>query len=233
MKFKLHASSAGKIFGVKGLGKTGETFLNDWMKEKFFDRKKEFDSKFLEKGNFCEQQALDYSAKILGFEHSFKNDEYFEDDYFCGTPDLILENQRLIVDIKNSWDCFTFPLFEELLPNPDYYLQLQVYMHLTGIHNAKLVYCLMDAPSDLINKETKRQAWASGLMGFPDENILEHVRQRMIYSNMPDNYRIKTFDVEFDKGIISKLRERVKICQDYIENNDVFKKYLNGITQVT
>ena len=226
-EFKLHASSADKIFGVKGLGKTGETYLNDWMKERVFGRKKEFDSKYFEKGNFCEQDALDFSAKILGFEHSYKNDEYFEDEHFCGTPDLILEKDGLIVDIKNSWDCFTFPLFEEEIPNQGYYLQLQIYMHLTGYRKAKLVYCLMDAPNDLINKEAKRQAWASGLMGFANEDILGHVKQRMIYSNMPDKLRIKSFDISYDEKVIDKLKGRVNECKQYVKSNIIFKSFIN------
>ncbi|MDH5825807.1 hypothetical protein [Sphingobacterium faecium] len=223
--FKLHASSAVKIAGVKALGATGINFIYEWMKEKVYQKKSEFDSKYFEKGNFCEQPALDFSAAKLGFEHSFKNDEYFEDDYFCGTPDLILEQSNLIVDIKNSWDCFTFPLFEDDIPSKGYYYQLQVYMHLTGIHNSKLVYCLMDAPTDLINKETRRQAWAAGHMGFATEDLSAAVLDKMTYSNVNDDLRLKVFDVAFDPSAIAFLQQRVKECQEIVSNSKFFQTY--------
>lgn len=224
-QFKLHASSAGKVAGIKALGATGVNYVNQWMKEKVYLKRYEFDSKFFEKGNFCEEEALKFSAQKLGFEHSFKNDEYFEDDYFCGTPDLILEESQLIVDIKNSWDCFSFPLFEEEIPNKDYYYQLQVYMHLTGIHNAKLVYCLMDAPTDLINKETRRQAWAAGHMGFATEDLQQEVLNKMTYSNVHDDLRIKSFDIEYSSEAINFLTGRVKQCQEIVSTSKFYQQY--------
>lgn len=223
--FKLHASSAIKIAGVKGLGATGENFLNEWMKEKVYQKRSEFDSKYFEKGNFCEQPALEFSAGILGFEHFNKNDEYFEDEYFCGTPDLILEESKLIVDIKNSWDCFTFPLFDDTITSKAYYYQLQVYMHLTGIHDSKLVYCLMDAPTDLINKETRRQAWAAGHMGFATDELSAAVKDKMTYSNVNNDLRIKSFDLKYDPTAISFLTERVKQCQEIVSNSTFFQQY--------
>lgn len=120
-----------------------------------------------------------------------KNEKYFEDDYFCGTPDLILEDE--ILDIKNSWDCFTFPLFENEIPTKDYFYQLQVYMHLTGKRKARLVYVLLNTPEDL-TWETQND-----------------------YSSLDKKYRIKTFSIEYDESVIEDLKQRVINIREFIK----------------
>ena len=140
-EFKIRASASGKLMTKprsksEVLSKTTMTYLQEWTKQEVYGFRKSISSKYLDKGNAVEDDAIDYAAKKLGWLFASKNDEYFEDDFFCGTPDVILEDK--IIDIKSSWDCFTFPLFEDEIPNKDYFYQLQVYMHLTGKKMAEL-----------------------------------------------------------------------------------------------
>ena len=67
------------------------------------------------------------------------------DEYFTGEPDLIVDG--VVMDIKNSWDLWTFPLFEKEIPTKDYYLSITgLYMYLLGLEKAKLIYVLLDTP---------------------------------------------------------------------------------------
>lgn len=195
-EFKIRASASGKLMTKprsksEVLSKTTITYLQEWAKQEVYGVRKSISSKYLDKGNAVEDEAINYAAQELGWLFASKNDEYFEDDFFCGTPDVILEDT--IIDIKSSWDCFTFPLFEDDIPNKDYYYQLQVYMHLTGKRKAELVYCLMNTPDELAY-----------------EDVFD-------YSNLSSKYRIKSFYIDYDEEVIEQLKEAVLNSRNYIK----------------
>jgi hypothetical protein len=195
-EFKIRASASGKLMTKprsksEVLSKTTITYLQEWAKQEVYGVRKSISSKYLDKGNAVEDEAIDYAAQELGWLFASKNEEYFEDDFFCGTPDVILEDK--IIDIKSSWDCFTFPLFEDDIPNKDYYYQLQVYMHLTGKRKAELVYCLMNTPDELAY-----------------EDVFD-------YSNLSSKYRIKSFYIDYDEDVIEQLKEAVLNSRNYIK----------------
>lgn len=215
--FKVRASGAGDITGVKGLGKTGETFCANWLKEKLYDRRKNFKNKYTEKGLVMEDEAIAYASKHLSWGDVSKNDEWFEDDYLTGTPDILIPKMDLVIDIKNSYDCYTFPLFDTEIPTKGYELQLQVYMALTGYSKAQLVYCLMDAPLDIMQAEMRRLSWVEGLRGEIPLELHDKVKQEMTYSHLPSHLRLKVFDVKKDDNVIDFIYSRVKECRVYID----------------
>lgn len=190
-EFKLRASAAGTLVpNGKGslISAGGKTYLKEWIASQIYGVEKQIKSKYIDKGVMMEDQAINFAVKMLDIEFALKNESRFEDDYFTGEPDMILNDR--IIDIKNSWDCFTFPLFETEIPNSDYFYQLQVYMHLTGKRNATLVYVLLDDPAT---------NWEAGI----------------IY-DVEDKYRIKTFDVEYDPMVIESLINKVIEARQYI-----------------
>ena len=195
-KFKIRASGVGQIMTnsrKKGeLSKTTLSYVDQWIKEQIYGVNKDFSSKYTDKGNRMEDAAIDYVEEHLNYDFLIKNEEYFEDDYFKGTPDLILKDE--IIDIKNSWDCFTFPLLAKELPNKDYYYQLQVYMHLTGKRKAKVIYVLMDTPEDLLG----------------------YYNSAVSYQNVDSKYRIKAFEVEYSQEVIEAIKTRVNEIREYI-----------------
>lgn len=195
-EFRIRASAAGKLMTKprsksEVLSKTTKDYLQQWVKEQIYGVRKSIKSKYLDKGNAVEEDAIKYAAKELGWLFAEKNEELFKDDYFVGTPDVILEDR--IIDIKSSWDCFTFPLYYNAIPNKDYYYQLQVYMYLTGKRKAQLVYVLMNTPEELTFE-------------FSHD-----------YSEISSDYRIKTFDVDYDANAIHHLQEQVKESRQYIK----------------
>ena len=195
-EFKIRASASGKLAvsprsKSEALSKTTKGYIQEWLACEIYGVRKQIKSKYLDKGNRVEDEAINYASEELGWLFATKNDEYFEDDYFCGTPDVILEDT--IVDIKSSWDCFSFPLFEDKINSKDYFYQLQVYMHLTGKRKAQLCYVLMNTPSDIAYGNTED------------------------YSNLHSKYRIKTFDIDYDPEVIHSLQEKVITSRKYIK----------------
>jgi len=196
MRFKIRASASGKLMTKSrskdgALSKTALNYVEDWYKEQIYGVKKNIDNKYLRKGISVEDNAIEYAASQLGWLFAEKNEEYFEDSHFCGTPDVILDDT--IIDIKSSWDCFTFPLFEDEIPNKDYYYQLQTYMALTGLKKAQLVYVLMDTPESI-------------------------ERDAVSYESVESKYRIKIFDVDYDEEVVESMRDKVQYVRDNVIN---------------
>lgn len=113
-----------------------------------------------------------------------------EDDYFTGTPDCIFED--MVIDIKAPFSHKTFPLFDDKIPTIDYMYQIQGYLCLTGLKKAKVVYVLMDTPKEL------------------DKNAL-------CYEFVDKKYRIREFDFEYNEILVSKIKDRVDLCREYLK----------------
>lgn len=193
-EFKIRASAVGLIMTnprskSEPLSQTCITYLQDWVKEQVYGVEKKIKSKYLTKGLDVESIAIDYYAEVKGLGFVVPNADFFWDDLFTGTPDLI--HNGIVYDLKSSWDCFTFPLFETEIDR-SYFGQLQIYMHLSGMKKAKLVYTLQNTPDELEWDEPKD------------------------YSGIPDKYRIKEFDFDYDEKYIESVYDRVLECRSYI-----------------
>ncbi len=192
-QFKCHCSAIGQIMkndrSGKGMGETAKTYLKTWVKEQIYGVRKDAYSKAMDKGIQCELGAIDYAAEVLKWGMVFKNDEMFSNEWLVGTPDLILPDR--IIDIKCPWDCFTFPLFDDI--PEEYFYQIQGYLDLTGKDLGEVVYVLMNTPEDLV-------------FGEPED-----------YSNVPAEYRVKSFRVERDQSCIDAIHDRVELCREYVK----------------
>lgn len=212
-QFRIRCSSIGKIMGQRGLGQIGKSYLDQWITEQVYGRTKEFYSKFTEKGTVNEESGLDFIAGQLGYGLLVKNEKTFRNKHLIGTPDVILTDH--IIDEKNSWDCFTFPLTDTEVPNMDYYYQGQGYMELTGINKYKLIYVLSDTPDNLIYREASNFCYKNG-QDLTDD-ILDAYREQMKYNNIDAALRIKVFEFERDEETIKKIYERVEEARTYID----------------
>jgi hypothetical protein len=185
-----------------GLGVATQTYLKKWYAEQMFGVREEIHSKYLDKGNHCEQEAIDICAERFGLGLLEKNQVHFNDEHFQGTPDVITD--EFIIDIKCSWDGTTFLESVTSPINKDYECQLQVYMHLTGIKKAKLVYVLLDTP-DFIN--------------YGNE---------ITYSHIPIEQRFYAFDLDYDPAMIEAMQTKVNNAKIFLDEYDQRIKSLLG-----
>lgn len=197
------------------LSQTAKTYCENWVKEKLYNRTKEFTSKYTDKGIEVEGDAITFIAEQLNLGLVFKNEERFENEFMVGTPDLILAD--CVIDNKSSWDCFTFPLFAEE-PDKAYWWQLQGYMALTGKDNAKLIYTLMNTPEWIIDNEVEKEL----RMNRVDLNeVTMEVRQEMSaryrYDDLKPSLRLKEYDFSRDNEAIEQIHQQVIKCRKYIE----------------
>lgn len=193
--FKIRASASGKLMvnpraKNETLSETTKSYVQEWVKEHIYGVKNEIRSKYLNKGLMLEDAAIDKAIEWLDLPFTMKNEKFFEDDFFTGTPDLIVDG--IVYDIKCSWSCFSFPLFENEIPTKDYFYQLQVYLHLTGCKKAVLTYVLLNTPEELTYEEKHN------------------------YDNVDKKYKIKTFEIEYDENVIEDLKNRIINVRNYL-----------------
>ena len=219
MNLKIRCSQIGKIMTKprsksEVLSQTTKSYLEQLCKEIIYNTKYTFSSKYTDKGNIVEDNSIDFIAEQLEYGMLIKNEQYYSNDFICGTPDIITNDE--VIDVKNSWDCFTFPLFSDEVPNKDYYYQLQCYMALTGLKKAKLIYVLSDTPISIIEKEAY---WYCKNNGYDelDMDIYKEFEQRMTYKDVSPDAKIKVFDIEHNDDVIAEIYERVNLCRDYVK----------------
>ena len=218
-EFKIRASGAGAIMTnprskSETLSKTCITYLETWVKEQIYNRRKEVTTKYMDKGLICEDNSLDMVAKNMNIALLIKNEKHYKDDFMTGTPDAVLKD--CVIDVKSSWDAFTFPLFATEIPEKTYYWQLQTYMALTKKKHSKLIYTLLDTPTHLIQNEAYWYYKKNGYGELTDEMLAEFTK-KMTYQDVPEKYKYKSFDIDRNDADIQLIKDRVIECREYIK----------------
>ena len=216
---KIRCSALGKIMTnarskSEVLSKTCKSYLQELAIEEMYGIKKEFSSRYTDKGIEVERTSIDLVQDNCDFGFMYKNEEHFENDYLTGTPDVNTDN--ILLDVKSSYDATTFPWFEEEIPNKDYYYQLQGYMALCNKRKSVLAYCLVNTPFQIVEDEVRRAHWKEHLIDESEE-LRADVEARHNFDHIPPEKRIKTFEVRYDKDVVKAIYERIKECRKYYE----------------
>jgi len=216
---KIRCSALGKIMTnarskSEVLSKTCKSYLQELAIEEMYGIKKEFSSRYTDKGIEVERESIDLVQDNCDFGFMYKNEEHFENDYLTGTPDVNTDN--ILLDVKSSYDATTFPWFEEEIPNKDYYYQLQGYMALCNKRKSVLAYCLVNTPFQIVEDEVRRAHWQEHLIDESEE-LRADVEARHNFDHIPPEKRIKTFEVRYDKDVVKAIYERIKECRKYYE----------------
>jgi hypothetical protein len=223
---KIRCSAIGKIMTnsrskSEVLSKTCKTYLQELAIEEMYGIKKEFSSRYTDKGIEVERESIDLVQEVSDFGFMYKNEEFFENDFLTGTPDVNTDN--ILLDVKSSYDASTFPFFAEDIPNKDYYYQLQGYMALCNKRKSVLAYCLVNTPYQIVEDEVRRAHWKEHLIDESEE-LRADVEARHNFDHIPPEKRIKTFEVRYDKDVVKAIYDRVKECREY------YKTLINGQT---
>ena len=212
--FKISCSQIGLIMTESkpkgGLSVGAKTYCENWLLSKIYEKQKMFQSKYTNKGILCEEETILFLEDAENWGIAFKNDIRKSSDYIHGECDVLLVDK--VVDIKNSFDFSTFPIFENEIPDKNYNWQIQGYMHLYKRKKGEVIYCLMDAPEEIIRKE----AYFKLGRDYTEIQYLDFAQQ-YFYSHFPNELRIKKFEFEFDSEKIKAVEDKVKLCREYIK----------------
>lgn len=196
----------------------GQSYIQDWLREQpeLYGRRKEFTNKYTYKGNEMEDASIEFIEAMLGYDFLFKNEESFQNDWIVGTPDVIQSDH--VIDVKNSFDQTTFPLFKSEVPSKDYWWQGQGYMWLTGRNQYKLIYTLMNSPEELIYSAARSYCYANYLdLDLYLDEVYEKHREMMTYDDVDPSLRIKVFEFDRDDEAIELIKDRVESARRYID----------------
>jgi hypothetical protein len=209
----------------KAMGDTCRKYLLEVYAQEKHGRRKEINTKYTTKGLQVEEDSITVYSR---FKKDFfkKNEERIFNAFVIGTPDLFdgpatIHEAELIIDVKSSWDLFTFLAVLGEKINKDYWWQLQGYMMLTGATRARLAYCLVDTPPALILDEQRRLMWKMGVATDEDPLYIEAaeaLEKNMTYADIPLRQRVIEFDVERDEDAIASIRERVVEARTWLNN---------------
>lgn len=167
----------------------------------------------------AEEDSLDLYTLVKD-QLFVKNKETISNSYFIGTPDIIVGESELVIDLKTSWDIFTFFSILHKPMNKNYYWQLQAYMDLIGAQKAKLVYCLVNTPFKLIEDQKRKLMWTMAVID-PDtdeayQKACDMVDKNSIYDDIPMEERYIEFELDRDQEAIDKAHARVEFCRNFL-----------------
>jgi len=215
-----NCSELGRVMAngrAKGsIGKDAMTMLWEKKVMEKYGRRKLFFSKFTRKGNLMEEKNIVnyFEFRLIKNPDAIplvKNEEKFDNGWVKGYPDLLDKlppNASEVVDIKSSWDLWTF-LQSEL--TPAYKWQGIGYCWLTGARTFKLTYVLESAPLTLIDDEVRRNSYQLDDPDDPDQyaDMVEKVQRNMTFDDIPLKDRVREFVYDVTDDDIEQLKERI------------------------
>lgn len=211
--FRCHALSRimTKAKTGNGLSVGAKTYLQELHTEEFFGRKKEITSKFLDKGIQVEEQSITLYSEVTG-QLLMKNEKRFKNLFLSGEPDNV---QGKVRDFKSSWDIHSFLMYDDSKISKANFYQVQGYMDLTGLKEAEVIYCLCDTPKLLIDDEKWRVSRKYGNIELPAETEKE-IERSMIYTDVPDEFKVRVFDIKKDPEVIKEIYNRIVLARNYL-----------------
>jgi hypothetical protein len=216
-------SKADKEAGL--LSKTAQKHLLDVYITEKYGRKRDIQTKQMKKGVEVEGDSIEMLSKYLGNKLE-KNEERFKNDFITGLPDIINGNE--IIDVKSSYDLWTF------LGNiPDkldslYYAQLQSYMWLTGAIKGTIAYCLCNTPENIIQQE---KYYLLKKMNVVSEESPEFLKEclklefNMKFDDIRLEEKILLFNIDRDEDFILKIQQKVAAARKFLLEIEL--KHLN------
>ena len=217
---KIRCSALGRLMTAPRnktelLSQTAKTYIQELVLEHKYGIKKEFSSRYTDKGLQCEDEAISLVNDVLGLGFIFKNEEHYSNDFITGTPDV--NTNEILLDVKCSYEASTFPFFETEIPTPAYFYQLQGYLWLTGKNEALLCYCLVNTPIEIVEDEIRREHWKHFKID-EDAEIREFVDKKHNFDQIPDNRKVKVFTIERDETVIWAIQNKVEEARIYYNN---------------
>ncbi len=149
------------------LSMTCKTELKNVFVASKYKRREEVESKFLDKGNEREADAIVLYSLIKKGDFT-KNKIRLYNDYIQGEPDFFqgesIYKAKETIDTKCSWSAFTFFRVQGEKLNPDYLWQGNGYMWLTGAERHTVAYCLVNGTPQNIMDEKRKLAYKMGIL---------------------------------------------------------------------
>lgn len=205
------------------ISETTKTHLIDVYVLNKYGRRDDIHNRYIEKGLAVEEDSITLYSRV-NKQFFKKNESHLVNTWIKGTPDLYIgeaiDKANTIIDIKSSWDIYTF--FRVLTKgiNKLYYWQLQGYMDLTGASTAKLAYCLVTTPESIIEYEKYLLGRKMGIIDPTGNDLyqkaIDELDAAMRFEDIPINERVIEFEIERNDEDIEKMHKKVEECRQWL-----------------
>ena len=198
------------------LGLTAKTAVErQWLQDRYGYREVVTTKQML-KGLRMEGESCALIKEVLGgeFRKKYDDSKALTNEFICGHPDLVLQKESVVEDIKNSWSLRTF--FEAKVTK-SYEYQGLGYLDLTGKDVFRLIYTLNPTDEADIHQECINHAYKLGNDTSDDYKLIEtqlHHNNDLIKLLKPEE-RVKVYTIERDDDKIRAIHERVEAARDY------------------
>ncbi len=206
------------------LSKTCQAELFKIYNMEVFGRKKDITTRQMEKGIIAEPDSITLLCRLDKKLYE-KNEKRYENEWFCGHPDIVTEDECL--DIKTSWelDSFTPKLMQSL--DKAYEAQLNCYFSLTQTNSGAIVYCLVSAPPIILEQEKRKLLWnmpeaATDLNPEYLEAAAE-LEKLMMFEDIPYEMRVIKHQVYRNDELIEKMQQKVPRLREFLA--EIHKKH--------
>lgn len=218
-------SKADKEAGL--LSKTAQRHLLEVYIAEKYGRKKDIQTKQMKKGIEVEDESIELLNNYWNKDY-VKNTQRFSNEFITGLPDVVVLNPNMIIDIKSSYDLWTFlGNLPDKLDNL-YYWQLQSYMWLTGSEKAYIAYCLVDTPFGIIEQEKR---YLLNKMDVISDESPEYIQEaaklefNMTFEDISINERVLLFPVDRSEDDILRIQYKVERAREYL--GEIEETHLN------
>lgn len=226
-----------------------KTHLDNVFRSQFWRRKDLLENKYLEHGNFTEQDVLDLFSKTDGSFY-IKNDEYLWNDFIEGTADNIDESGSLVI-VRDAKSKFTLKTLEESELIHIYNWQLKGYswlvkekLKLDYFPKGELCCGLVNGLESHIQNETTSLYYKMGCPSDDNEKWMEMKMQiernhifdikkfkedypNYVFANpvldfdIPPSCRVMKFEVETTEEDVTAIKSRVMLSRIYLVQKEI------------
>lgn len=204
------------------LSETTKTHLIDVYVSNKYGRNSDISNRYIEKGLRVEEDSITLYSRVTKTFYK-KNEQSLSNQFIKGTPDLFtgaeVTSADTIIDIKSSWDIYTFFRVHTQPVNKMYWWQGLGYMALTGAKSFKLAYCLVDTPESMIEEEKRKLFYRMNAGTTENADFIracEELEKAMQFGDIPLHERVIVFEIERDEEAIAKLYARIEQCRAYL-----------------
>lgn len=206
------------------LSKTAKTHLVEVYAREIWGVEKDIVTKQMKKGTEAEEEGITLLCEVDKKWHE-KNTERKDNEWLTGHADVV--EDQLITDIKLSWDAFSFlpKLIEEV--DKTYYYQVQGYMMLWDKPKARISYCLVNTPDNIIQGEKYRLLRSMNVVSEESPEYLQaaaKLESNMKFDHIPKPLRVISHYVDRDESVIEKIPSKVAKAREFLQ--EIFDKHI-------
>ena len=206
------------------LSEGAKTYLKKVYAETKYNRKKDFTSKYTEKGTETQKDCLTLICRLDKTLYK-ENEERLSNNYITGILDFYdgdtVETAKYVIENKSAWDIHTFLGYLGEKLDRAWWSQGQGYLDLSGAKEGEISICLVDATDSMILEEKRKLLWKMADKAATEYNpeYLEacvELERSMTFPDIPMEHRRIKHPIQRDDTFIEKVYRTVEKCRIYL-----------------